>query len=374
MWKQLFLLTVVVGTALSSSQQHGKKNKLQQFKEEMLQDLQRKTEEIGDLKEKFEELEKKCYDFSSTTDGFKASEHNLKQYSAVDGSSFKNLKYWVKTTQNELAIDIEGLQQTLTQYQRATNSTIKGLQDISSENSKDFTNLWAKFENISQKMEYLGTTADHLKQFMDECAKRQPGIECLRGAKGEPGHRGPKGDAILLGAKGEPGPPGLKGDKGRRGSKGDRGFPGPDGRPGMAGLKGNTGEEGPQGPPGLPGPKGERGEDGITVLSLEDLRDNDVEIVHGLKGEKGSPGLLGFSGFPGAKGSKGDQGANGMVGMKGAPGFPGFPGFPGPSANTVFLLTRHSQSKRVPDCPKSMERLWKGYSLLSIRATETSQD
>lgn len=59
------------------------------------------------------------------------------------------------------------------------------------------------------------------------------------------------------------------------------------------------------------------------------------------------------------------------VGQKGEPGPQGPEG---KVRLTGFLLTRHSQSSQVPDCPAKMKQLWKGYSLLSGGGTGTFQD
>jgi len=48
----------------------------------------------------------------------------------------------------------------------------------------------------------------------------------------------------------------------------------------------------------------------------------------------------------------GPPGEKGMIGMA---------GLPGPSA---YIIARHSQSDRIPSCPRGSVKLWDGYSLL----------
>ena len=52
-----------------------------------------------------------------------------------------------------------------------------------------------------------------------------------------------------------------------------------------------------------------------------------------------------------------------MAGPKGDRGDKGEAGY---GSDGGFLLTRHSQSGVVPDCPPTGKKLWVGYSLLSL--------
>lgn len=51
----------------------------------------------------------------------------------------------------------------------------------------------------------------------------------------------------------------------------------------------------------------------------------------------------------------------------------GMSGLPGPSA---YIIARHSQSDRMPACPRGGVKLWDGYSLLKTEYAEgvRSQD
>jgi integrin beta 8 len=51
------------------------------------------------------------------------------------------------------------------------------------------------------------------------------------------------------------------------------------------------------------------------------------------------------------------------MGEKGPRGFPG-------QGDFGFMLTVHSQSSAVPDCPAGTNRMWDGYSLLYIHGNE----
>jgi len=49
------------------------------------------------------------------------------------------------------------------------------------------------------------------------------------------------------------------------------------------------------------------------------------------------------------------------LGLPGETGPTGMGGLPGPSA---YIISRHSQSSRIPACPAGSVKLWDGYSLL----------
>ena len=53
--------------------------------------------------------------------------------------------------------------------------------------------------------------------------------------------------------------------------------------------------------------------------------------------------------------------------ISGNPGLPGEPAPPGPPPRQRgYLITRHSQSILVPECPKGTAPLWEGYSLIHV--------
>ncbi|XP_035662050.1 collagen alpha-2(IV) chain-like [Branchiostoma floridae] len=146
----------------------------------------------------------------------------------------------------------------------------------------------------------------------------------------------------------------MKGDKGIGipGQPGQPGLPGEQGRPGFPGNKGHAGLPGPAGPAGAPG-IGRKGDIGLP----------------------GPPGLQGPSGLPGQKGDQGYglPGPPGKAGLPGAPGFPGVKGdmgFPGESGTNMYLITRHSQTIQVPECPLGTKKMWEGYSLLHMEGNE----
>lgn len=175
------------------------------------------------------------------------------------------------------------------------------------------------------------------------------------GLPGVPGFPGTKGEFGVVGFKGE------LGDRGFPGDKGNDGPPGPPGPhtfiKGDSGFPGNQGPQGPVGPSGIPGLKGQQGVTGIQ----------------GIKGDEGNPG---FNGLPGAKGEPGLLGPSGPRGYPGPPGPDGVPGQvgpPGPSSmEHGFLVTRHSQSVEVPQCPEGTSVIYDGYSLLYVQGNERS--
>lgn len=93
----------------------------------------------------------------------------------------------------------------------------------------------------------------------------------------------------------------------------------------------------------------------------------------GLPGRAGPLGMPGFPGLPGLDGPDGERGPTGRDGLHGAQGFQGFPGLPGEPAppgpappNRGFYFTRHSQTEKLPQCPKNTVKLWDGFSLLHV--------
>ena len=88
----------------------------------------------------------------------------------------------------------------------------------------------------------------------------------------------------------------------------------------------------------------------------------------GPKGERGDPGPRGISGFPGIggdPGKPGEAGPRGNFGPPGPVGESGEIGAPGPSGIAEgFYIVKHSQSDRIPSCPKNYNKLWDGYSLV----------
>lgn len=67
------------------------------------------------------------------------------------------------------------------------------------------------------------------------------------------------------------------------------------------------------------------------------------------------------------------SGPRGYPGPTGPDGVPGQVGPPGPSSmDHGFLVTRHSQTVDVPQCPEGTSLLYDGYSLLYVQGNERS--
>ena len=128
--------------------------------------------------------------------------------------------------------------------------------------------------------------------------------------------KGAKGDRGEPGAKGEPG---EKGDTGAQGVKGDTGPTGPAGPQGVPGKDGVNGETGPAGVPGkdgVDGKPGAAGADGITPH----IGDNGNWYLGTTDTGKPSRGATGAKGDVGATGPAGPTGPVGPQGPAGAPG------------------------------------------------------
>uniref|UniRef100_A0A3B5AWT6 Collagen IV NC1 domain-containing protein n=1 Tax=Stegastes partitus TaxID=144197 RepID=A0A3B5AWT6_9TELE len=208
----------------------------------------------------------------------------------------------------------------------------------------------------------------------DSYSYNTPGI---RGDKGEPGQPGWRGADGFPGSPGAPGrkDPGFPGQPGPSGRPGPVGYPGSGGYapPGLTGSKGDIGVTGLPGQPGIPGQKGEPGH--IHSRGFP-----------GPPGFKGRPGSLGSPGSPGSPGYSGQKGERGSVSVPGAPGLqgrkegrPGSPGNKGPRGLPgrgvtgyvdTFMIVRHSQSIRVPDCPHGTSLIYSGYSFLFVNGNE----
>lgn len=66
-------------------------------------------------------------------------------------------------------------------------------------------------------------------------------------------------------------------------------------------------------------------------------------------------------------------GPRGYTGPPGPSGFPGGIGPPGTaSMDHGFLVTRHSQSVDIPQCPEGTTLIYNGYSLLYVQGNERS--
>ena len=178
-------------------------------------------------------------------------------------------------------------------------------------------------------------------------------LAALKGAKGDTGERGPKGetgDTGPRGLQGEKGDTGETGPQGPKGDTGDTGPQGPKGPQGEQGVKGDTGAVGPQGPrgeQGIQGPKGDTGS-GFKVLGYY-ATPSALDTAHKATAKAGDAYGVGtgepydiyiFDGvtnafvdngpLQGAKGDKGDTGAQGPAGPAGADGAPGKDGATGP--------------------------------------------
>lgn len=64
----------------------------------------------------------------------------------------------------------------------------------------------------------------------------------------------------------------------------------------------------------------------------------------------------------------------GLRGSQGPPGPDGLQGPPGPSGTALvthgFLITRHSQTTDMPQCPQGTIRIYDGFSLLYVQGNE----
>ena len=66
-------------------------------------------------------------------------------------------------------------------------------------------------------------------------------------------------------------------------------------------------------------------------------------------------------------------GPRGHPGPPGPDGVPGQVGQPGPSSmDHGFLVTRHSQTVEIPQCPEGTSLIYDGYSLLYVQGNERS--
>ncbi|CDQ91631.1 unnamed protein product, partial [Oncorhynchus mykiss] len=203
---------------------------------------------------------------------------------------------------------------------------------------------------------------------------------------------------LLYSNDGPPGPPGL-----HTFIKGESGFPG------------SQGPQGPVGPSGFPGLKGQQGESSNHPIYNEPIYYDQTSAlitplpsihpsihpfslspspffhflspslsslalclpgmtgIQGIKGDEGNPGINGLPGAKGEPGLLGPSGPRGYPGPPGPDGVPGQVGPPGPSSmEHGFLVTRHSQSVEVPQCPEGTSLIYDGYSLLYIQGNERS--
>ena len=101
----------------------------------------------------------------------------------------------------------------------------------------------------------------------------------------------------------------------------------------MTGETGETGDSGPDGNVGEPGDVGDVGDNG------ED-------------GDEGAEGDVGDAG------AEGDEGEGGECGCEKRP-------VPCKSCD-VHVVTRHSQTTEIPECPEGFKSLWSGYSLVML--------
>ena len=155
------------------------------------------------------------------------------------------------------------------------------------------------------------------------------GLQGEKGDTGETGPQGPKGDTGDTGPQGPNGPQGAKGDKGDTGAQGPAGPAGADGAPGKDGETGPQGPKGEDGAPGKDGTNGANGKDGVTFTpSVSDAgllswtndggKTNPKSVnIKGPKGDAGADGAPGKDGGTGPQGPKGDPGADGKDGANG---------------------------------------------------------
>ncbi|KAK2709138.1 hypothetical protein QYM36_012957, partial [Artemia franciscana] len=203
------------------------------------------------------------------------------------------------------------------------------------------------------------------------------GPQGFSGIKGEEGYslKGYKGDKGEGGDIGPQGRRGVSGNKGQRGLNGFVGSAGGIGLPGNKGMKGNTGSpsdndkgiRGDEGDIGVPGPQGSRGLNGKIGLPGERGED-------GERGSHGEFGQIGEIGFKGEMGHRGRQGASGPRGAKGSKGTLGQDGVQTHLKKLSYFITRHSQSRQIPECPIGTKKMWDGFSLSHFVGDHLSQD
>lgn len=145
---------------------------------------------------------------------------------------------------------------------------------------------------------------------------------------------------------------------------GERGIAGVKGEPGQNAINGDDGAHGVPGIPGVSGNKGQSGLDGVVG----------EQGANGSRGETGAIGAVGETGDVGEDADDGEDGEYGEVGDVGEQGEtptddPGC-GCQAREGNCkscdMHIVTRHSQSTSIPECPAGFDSLWTGYSLVYL--------
>lgn len=132
---------------------------------------------------------------------------------------------------------------------------------------------------------------------------------------------------------------------------------------GSDGAPGADGEVGGPGIPGVSGDKGEAGNDG----DVGDNGEPGEQGPNGTVGEPGEDGDDGDDGDEGDEGPEGDQGEGAAEGEEGDEGDCGCEKRPTVCKSCdVHVVTRHSQTTEVPECPEGFKSLWTGYSLVML--------
>ena len=175
--------------------------------------------------------------------------------------------------------------------------------------------------------------------------------------KGDPGERGPKGDAFTYADFSQEQLAALKGPKGDKGDPGDTGPAGPKGdaftfsdftaeqlaslkgEKGDPGETGATGATGPTGPEGPQGPAGSNGKDGADGISCTHSWDGTVLTVTSASGTSSAD----------LRGPKGDTGATGATGPEGPTGPQGPAGKDGTTPDLSAYATKAWVQEQFPD-------------------------
>ncbi|XP_067844265.1 macrophage receptor MARCO [Heptranchias perlo] len=311
-------------------------NKVSLTKLELFCTLQKDTDELNDVEERFSAL--KLF--------LEKTEHPTFTYYEDANTSSQLDEFSNGKPSTESLIFIKGFK-NIWQQLKIIHSSIKDKEDCGKKINKMEEDLWKI--NMSNNKLILQI---HNHSFTrgppgPKGSKGELGDRGNNGFPGSKGDRGLQGNQGRMGEKGGQGINGLKGDKGRQGetgpagpvgftSKGEKGDPGKDGSMGPSGMngqhgvKGSPGVKGNVGPQGLHGQKGNDGDKGLKG-------DFGPQGIPGLSGPKGDKGDKGDQGIPGLRGLKGFPGRNGQKGRKGEPGMQGQKGAPAEKGNDLFV-------------------------------------
>lgn len=100
----------------------------------------------------------------------------------------------------------------------------------------------------------------------------------------------------------------------------------------------------------------------IIIILPSLLKFQSVPCPLGCRGQRGDRGPKGVAGKPGLVGPPGPRGDDGRDGTPGLSN--------GKSGHGLSFLVIHSQTNKVPSCPKGMNKLWTGYTLVQFEGDE----